>query len=336
MARQAKEEKMEVDFTLDNEQQEEAGVVVPAAQQEPERKTRKEAKPEVEERTIVNCLRNEKIIVRHIPRQKGNITNPKHVLYGGMSNNAYREFSVPRLSNGSYVNVLTNAEKDFLEQIMNLEPNALSIHRRNENFWDDDNDLSKVHLTKQDTYLDLSKPTDYIKYKILLANKELIAPSIRALTDSPKATYQFVIINEGDETKVAKQNMTNMQLCYKEFGKIEDDKDTLRTVVEALTGRPTAANTSLEWLQTQVNELIQADCRMFLKIVQDELLPTKVLIKRGIEAGVIATRANQYFFRETNTPLCEYGEEATLSVAAKYLNSPKHQEVLFALQAKVK
>ena len=66
---------------------------------------------------------------------------------------------------------------------MQLEYNALSVHKKVDNFWDDSNDvgISKVRLTKQDTILDLTSPEDYIKYKILLANKDFIAPSLQAL-----------------------------------------------------------------------------------------------------------------------------------------------------------
>ena len=62
---------------------------------------------------------------------------------------------------------------------MGLEYNALSVYKRENNFWDDSNDIgiSKVALRKQDNYFDLSKPEDYIKYKILLANKNFIAAS---------------------------------------------------------------------------------------------------------------------------------------------------------------
>ena len=117
-----------------------------------------------------------RIIVRYILKQKGNITNPRHVLYGGMAEGASRTFVVPKLSSGKYVNVLTDDEKDFLEDAMGLEPNALSIYKKVDNFWDDSNPLkiTRVRLTKLDSYLDLSSPEDYIKYKILLAIKIIL------------------------------------------------------------------------------------------------------------------------------------------------------------------
>ena len=288
--------------------------------------------------STVNCLRNERVIIRHIPKESGMVTNPKHILFGGMAENAVRTFVVPRLSSGVFVNILTDSEKAFLEEVMGLEYNALSIYKKVDNFWDDSNEsgISRVRLTKQDNYLNLADPEDYIRYKILLANKDYIAPSLQALQDSPKATYQFVIISEGDETKSAKDNMSATMKCYKEFGKIENDINTLRVIVETIDGRPTAPTVKLEFLQGRINALIQADSKIFLRVITDPMLSTKVLIKRAIEAGLISNRGNYLYLKSDNTPLCEANEEPTLNIAAKYLNSPKHQEVKFALEAKLK
>ena len=290
------------------------------------------------QKELVNCLRNERIIVRHIPRQSNMVQNPKHVLYGGMAENAIRVFVVPRLTSGKYVNVLTNDEKDFLEHTMGLEDNALSIHKREHNFWDDSNPdgIAKVMLKKQDNYLDLSDPNDYIKYKILIANKDWIAPSLKALEDHPKATYQYVIIGEGDETKSAKNNMSNTMMCYKEYGKIEDDVDTLRLIIETLDGRPVASTSKLEFLQTKINDLIQANPKTFLKVVTDKMLPTKVLIRKGVATGVITKKGDYLYLRSDNKPLCEDGEDPTLNIAAKYLNDPKHQSIKFAIETELK
>ena len=286
----------------------------------------------------VNCLRNERVIIRHIPKESGMVTNPKHILFGGMAENAVRTFVVPRLSSGVFVNILTDSEKAFLEEVMGLEYNALSIYKKVDNFWDDSNEsgISRVRLTKQDNYLNLADPEDYIRYKILLANKDYIAPSLQALQDSPKATYQFVIISEGDETKSAKDNMSATMKCYKEFGKIENDINTLRVIVETIDGRPTAPTVKLEFLQGRINALIQADSKIFLRVITDPMLSTKVLIKRAIEAGLISNRGNYLYLKSDNTPLCEVNEEPTLNIAAKFLNAPKNQEIKFALEAKLK
>ena len=290
-----------------------------------------------EEKPLVNCLKNEQIIIRYLPRQSRMVTNPKHVLFGGMAENATRTFVVPMLSSGRYVNVLTDSEKDFLEVLMGLPPNALSIYKKVDNFWDDANEagISKVTLRKQDNYLNLANVEDYIRYKILLANKDYIAPSLEALETNPKATYQFVILTEDSETQSAKKGMTTLMQCYTAYGKIEDEVDTLRVIIETLTGVRVHKNTKKEFLQTKVNELIQGNSKMFLKVATDPMLSTKVLIRRCVEEGLIAHRGNQYYIKDGNIPMCEDGEP-TLNVAAQWINLPKNQEIKLSLEAKLK
>lgn len=290
-----------------------------------------------EDMGTISCLRNEKIKVQFIKRNNGMPDN--HVLSGGMADGAKVTLVVPKLNTGTFVNVLTDAEKSFLEEYMGLEYNALSIYKKpdEENFWNDanSNGINKVVLIKGDNYFDLSNPQDYIKYKILLANKNIICPSLTTLKETPKATYRFVIIAEGEESKQAKSNMNNTMMCYKEYGKIEENIDLLRMIVETIDGRPTAPSVKLEFLQNKCNTLIQKDPKKFLSVITDPLLSTKALIKLSIENGSIANRGNYLYLRSDNTPLCEQNEEPTLNFAAKYLNAPKHQDILFALQAKL-
>ena len=313
-------------------------VEVPMKEVKETKSTIKEPKQVSKEGGLINCLRNERVIVRHIPKETGIVTNPKHILYGGMAENAVRTFVVPKLSSGMFINVLTDSEKAFLEEVMGLEYNALSVYKKVDNFWDDSNDsgISRVRLTKQDNYFNLADPEDYIRYKILLANKDFIAPSLQALEDFPKATYQFVIIAEGEENKVAKDNMSNTMKCYKEYGKVENDIDVLRVIIETIDGRPTSSSNKLEFLQAKINNLIQADSKLFLKVITDPYLETKVLIKKAIEAGLIVNKGNYLYLRSDGSPLCENNEEPVLNTAVRYLNAPKHQDIKFALEAKIK
>lgn len=280
----------------------------------------------------INCLRNERVIVRYVPKESGIVTNPKHILYGGMAENAVKYFTVPQLESGKLVNILTDDEKEFLEDIMGLEFNALSIYKKENNYWSN----KQVRLLKQDNILDLSDPEQYIKYKILLANKDEVAPSLQALQDMPKATYKYVIIKEGEETSNARQEMSATMQAYMEYGKYEKDADTLRTIIETIDGRPLALNTKIEFLQTKINKLIQADAKLFLKVITDPLLPTKVLIKRAVEGGLIANRGGFFYLREDNSPLCSNKEDPTFNMAAKFLASPKNQALKFSIEAKLK
>lgn len=305
-----------------------------------ERKQEEVSAPRMEVRSNepINCLRNERVVVRFIKRPTSMVQNPRHILYGGMAENATRSFVVPKLSSGLFKNVLTDNEKLFLEQVMGLEYNALSIYKKKDNFWDDSNPngIGRVTLHKQDNYLDLSIPEDYIKYKILLANKDQICPSMQELEDRPKETYQFVIISENAEANSNLNKADTIMRCYMEYGKVENDFYTLRTLIEILEGRPLAPKVKLDYLKGKVIDWISRDPRKFLNAVTDELLPAKVLVKRCVEAGLIGKKNDAYYLREDNSPLCELGEESTLNNAARYITSIKRQELKYSLEAKLK
>lgn len=298
----------------------------------------KKVKEDNNEENLVSCLRNTKVTVRFIPSNNPLWNNgKKHVLSGGMSENSTRILVVPKLSSGIYVNILTNSEKAFLEEFMGLEHDDLSVYKKKDNFWDDANPegINKVILSKRDIYLDLSNPVDYIKYKILLANKNLVAPSMQAYEDMPKATYKYVLLEEDAEVKQANTRTSIKMECYKEFGKIEDDVDTMRFIIEVMEKRPYASDTKIEFLKSKIDELITTNAKMFLTIAKDEMLPTKILIKKSVENGVIVMRGNQYYLRDGSLPLCGNNEEPTLNIAARFLNLPKNQSIKLMLEAKL-
>lgn len=278
---------------------------------------------------LISPLRNERVIVRRLLKE-GKITNPKHVLYGGMAAGAFKWFTVPMLRNGQLVDVLTKQEKDFLEEAMGLEANALSVHRKVDNYWSN----YKVKLGKEDTILNLNDPEEYIKYKVLLSNVDQIAPSLDEVSLRPKETYEYVLLHEEEEAKANQKRVNKNIEAYKAFGKLENDRDKLRTIVEIATSRPQHKTVSLEILTDQVDRLIQADANLFLTIAQDPLLDTKVLLKKGRECGAVKVK-NDLFYDSDGKPLCDAGN-ATFSVAAEWLNKPKNQGTKLAIEAKIK
>ena len=247
-----------------------------------------------------------------------------------MAAGAFKWFTVPMLRNGQLVDELTKQEKDFLEEAMGLEANALSVHRKVDNYWSN----YKVKLGKEDTILNLNDPEEYIKYKVLLNNTDQIAPSLDEVSLRPKETYEYVLLHEEEEAKANQKRVNKNIEAYKAFGKLENDRDKLRTIVEIATSRPQHKTVSLEILTDQVDRLIQADANLFLTIAQDPLLDTKVLLKKGRECGAVKVK-NDLFYDSDGKPLCDAGN-ATFSVAAEWLNKPKNQGTKLAIEAKIK
>lgn len=284
------------------------------------------------EEKLINCLSNDTVLIKFVPKENamaGN--NPKHVLYGGMAETSTRTYVVPQLRSGQLKDVLTKSEKAFLENYLGLEDNALSVYNIDNNFWK----KFKVTVRKDGEVLKLSDAMDFIRYKVLLANTDLIAASMKDLEDRPKSTYEFVLVRENERIAASKGKSDAKKQAYKVWGKIDESADTLRVIIEALKRQPISSQTSLDELNIMVEQLIDSDPKHFLRVAEDEYLPIKVLIRNGIEAGIILNRGGQLFMRDNNEPLCESGEP-TLNVAAGYLNMPKHQNTKLLIEDKVK
>lgn len=293
-----------------------------------ERKVKKEEV--VMNEAPISPLRNEKIFVRFVPHDIGMSLKKDHPCYGGMADGAVTTLVVPMLRSGNYKNILTNDEKDFLEDVLGLESNALSVYKTQNNYWDN----YKIEIGKEGLHLDLSSPEDYIRYKVILANPDIVAPSMQERIDRPKLTYRFELVNETEETSIENAKMDATMACYKEFGKIDNDLDTMRVLVELLDSHPYDRGNKAEFFRSRINSLIQANPKVFLSQITDPYLHTKVVIRRSVELGKIVKR-NDYYYLKDGTPLCESNENSTLSVAAKYLNMPAHQDVLFMLESEV-
>ena len=294
-----------------------------------------EPKPVKKEKQLINCLRNEQVIVRFLARPNVfGITDPKHTFYGGMAENAVVTLTVPKLRSGIYANILTNDEKDYLEYVLGLEPNSLSVYKKDDNFWDENNPegINRVKLRKQDNRFDLSVPEDYIRVKILEANKTLVCPSMEYYQDHPDRTYKFVIVRKSDNAKGIRNNITTTQRCWKWFGKNENDLRLLRTVIELANKTTTHPNMKLVEAQEEIMKIIKASPKMLMTTVEDPLLDVKNLIKASIENRNVFKRGEYYYLKSTNEPMCFNNQEPTLSVAAKWLADPRNTEFKMELE----
>lgn len=277
-----------------------------------------------------NPLTNKTVIVRFIPKL-GKITDTKHVLYGGMAENAKKVFTVPVLeSSQSYVNVLTNDEKKFFEELFG-GINMGAYEKNGKNYWDN----YKVELTKGDNILHLNDPEEYIKFKVLLANKQFICPSPEAYERRPLATYQFLITSDEAEIAASTRKRNVKSDCYKWLGKHEADFDLIKAVLEMLDGRPLSADTDIRFIQNTLDKKIEEDSSKFYQIISNAGLPIMVLVKKSVGNGLIVQKGDFYYKKNGRAlePLCDSGENPDMQHVVKYLSNPKNQELKFALEA---
>lgn len=284
----------------------------------------------------VNPLKNETIIVRYIPT--GAFPNPKHVFHGGLADNGVIAYCVPSLENGTLKNPLTNEEKAWFESTLGLEKNALSVYKKGkDNFWStaNPNGIGSVLLKKQDNMFDLSNPTDWLKVRILEMHPDEIAKSYKDIQENPATNYKFVIVHDASEAEMKKNKQYYIKESWKILGKIENNKWALKYIIEKLDGRPVSSKTKLDVLSTRCGDLIETNATKFYAVATDEYLDTKVLMCQCVEEGYLSRR-NGYYYTKEGEPLCGTNQNSTEDVAAKYLNLPKNQDLLFLLQDKIR
>lgn len=264
------------------------------------------------------------VTVKYIKRKKGMASNvgEDHVISGGMLNGSVKKFQAPLLKNNSIANVLTKEEKEYLESTTGLD---LSVYG---DFWYD----HQVSLYKDDNLLNLSNPIDYISYKILTYLKNDIAPSWAER--NLKQTYQFVITSADEELTEKKAGFDNKKEAFKLYGKIEEDKDKLISILAILTNKPISRETTLKWIQTKVEQFIDEKPESFVILMKDKSLDTKFLINEAVEKGVIIKTGNKYSTND-GLDLCENSQIPTFENAITYIDNPKHQDVRSFIEAKL-
>jgi hypothetical protein len=191
---------------------------------------------------------------------------------------------------GTLINPLTPEEQDTLEKILAKEPGDLSVYKsKNENFWA----KYYVKLDKEGTILDLSNPDDFIKYKVLLINRELIAPSFEDRYSIP--TSRWMLVEEEHEIQQAARQADLMQTVWMEFGSMKNDTSKLRNILKIHHNKPIAKNAKHDFLISEVKKIVETNPNSFIRIIQDSDFPMRCFIEDAIEVGaVIRVGRNKY------------------------------------------
>lgn len=285
-----------------------------------------EQKQEVQ---LINCLENKKVNVRSVFKETDFIKDSKHYLAYPLAEPCEGVYVTPMLSNGQFVNVLTDNEKAYLEHVLGKN---LSIYAKDEdNVWMN----TKVRLKRGDNFFDMSDPWEYIKLKILMANKNDIAPSMTALEERPRETYRFVVVDGESENKEKIKKVRVKSTAYKLLDEISENRDKLAYIYEVMTAHIPAAKMTDEDLIAGIGEHIEANPALFVKAANDELLAAKILIRRCVNAGIVIQKGEHLFVAGTNAPLCEENQSPTFPVAAAFISNPKRAELKLSLEKKL-
>lgn len=193
-------------------------------------------------------------------------------------------------------------ERQFFEKELGvgLNPNAI----KDENFWRTDK-RGRVTLTKEGTTLDLGAPMDMLRFKILICNESLIAPSYEVRKN--KQTYEFMII---DQNQHVTQRVEEAGIKAKAFGKyseITSNTTTMKDFIRAI-GRTIPVNYNDDWLKSEILTVLESSQKNFLSVVEDSDYKAKAFIQKAVEVGSINRLNNKRYTLDNGKELGDLKE----------------------------
>lgn len=284
-------------------------------------------------------LPNKRVKVVPVMRAKGIIQDPKHEAYF-LFGNSTRRYCVAK-EGSRLINPLTPEEQAFFENKsisgMAFEAGDLSPYAklpkfaakngRPRCFWDTRE--AKIDLNKNGKVLNLSDPKDYLEYKILLTNKDEIAPNAKEMFR--KKTYWFALVEEDYEIQEVNTKGQKLKQAYKLLGKMEDSREDMYEFL-ILYGKKPTQTSKPEYLEAEITKIINDDVDGFLKIAGDKDLKEKILISKAVAAKAINKASNRYFLKG-GEPMALAGQINDLAGAVEYLRHAGNSDILAYLRS---
>lgn len=231
-------------------------------------------------------------------------------------------------------NPLTLEERKFFENSeksgLAFNPGDLAVnHKDKDNYWN--NPLNRVILDAAGTDLDISQPEDYLKWKYILSNTQLVAKNPEELDGSAKKkTFRWVIEPEGYQATVKSNKYNETQKIYRFLGKIDDDKvSMINFLMEAYPKKHIASSTTEEFLRGELNKLATEKPKLFITVMEDTDRNVKALIKKALKCNALTLDGVSYQLY-TGDVLAE-----SLVDMIKFLKDPENQEIVDKLEIKI-
>lgn len=191
-------------------------------------------------------------------------------------------------------------EQEFFERMLGLNKGELDVskyrtdekgNRYPDTFWQK---LGTVKLRNEANTLDLSNPMDMIKYKVLMLNKNVIAPS--PAEKNKKRTYRFMIVDQEVAEVQEKQDLNTKLEAFAWFARIKADINELKEVMWLSDSRITSTS-NYDFVFSYVGKLVNDSPANFLKVVQDPHKDSKLLLMRAVKSGsLVLSKEKTYQF----------------------------------------
>lgn len=255
---------------------------------------------------LKNPLRKKLITLSLIERSASSLY--KDPSMGTLAAGAAKSFVVPLDEIGNLVNPLTQDEQTYFEDVLGLDLNPYaknSASNPKANFWTN-NKATRVVLRKKsknnasaDRVLDLSKPYDYIAWKIAL-----ISPRVANSWAERNETleYEFVLkdgeVQLNEELEFTKMEGDVNEYLFKHKASKKKLFDLLRLYGVENISKQISYDNSTEWLYNELRKIARRpkDIKSLYGLVDlgEKDVYMKVLIADAITIGLIDKRPHEY------------------------------------------
>jgi len=203
----------------------------------------------------------------------------------------------------------------------------LSIHKK-KNFWT----KFSVDLTKDPLTLNLNDPMDFLRYKFLLAQIDIMAPSWEERFD--KGTYRFAVRDYEKEASISVKRIAKEKEVNRYFYKIENDEYKLKALLKMYfytkgMKRNIPSNANINNLTNDVYEIIKEDLDKLYDVIMDTNFENKLLIYESIDGGNITKLSASEYQIEGQEDIL------TMTELVKFLADKKNQHIKAQLEAKL-
>lgn len=213
---------------------------------------------------------------------------------------------------GEMVTGLTKEDEVRLGEALNKDLRSTSP------FWYD----YRVILTGADLVLDLSKPEDELKFKVLSSHPE-VAKSVNDKNPSAR----FVIYDE-EQVAIGKSTKAEIKTkAFKLFSELTDNQK--KDILKLYPGMQKASKESASVVTAKLFDLMESDPNKFITLVTDKNKETKIFIQDLLNAHILKKNGSAY----------KYGDDIlghNLEATVDYLSDPLNQSLKLALMNALK
>ena len=220
-------------------------------------------------------------------------------------------------------------EQEFFERMLGMNKGDLDItkyktdekgNRFPDTYWQRS---GTVKLRNEANTLDLSVPIDMLKYKVLMLNKNVVAPS--PSEKNKKRTYRFMIVDQ-EVAEVQEKEELNVKLeAYSWFARVKADIEQLKEIMWLYDSR-ISNTTNYDYVFAYVGKLVNDSPAQFLKVVNDINKDAKLLLMKALKNGaLILTKEKTYQFLDGK----DIGPQVN---AIKFINDPENFAIIERLK----